>query len=285
MHRSHKKEAFLRFAALALVADSAIASAGQGIAERADSQFVTTFGDNTVCTTIFGAEEPTLFRQGRCSTGFPFESAIARLAVVGYEVCSGVAIADQWILTAAHCVDQGEVSIRFTDGDRRVVERCPSSIGDIALVRFEGARAPLVFNPDQIVENRDPQAGLMVKVVGWAVYRRTQGTLVCETPAISKPMPVIDRESCVKHYESFPGAKRPTEVDFCAGSSESSACPGDSGGPLFVLDPAGLQAQLIGIVSRGVPASSCSDKFDIYTSIPKDWVLGIVASGKCPAKD
>jgi transmembrane serine protease 11D len=198
----------------------------------------------------------------------PWQIAMIRANVVEphrSQFCGGSIIANDWILTAAHCVrnsivreDPARVDVivgssQWAIGGERIKvaeihahpQYDPSTMDhDFALLRLQTSQTM-----GQIIEVADQSTQISddakVCVTGWgATFEGGPGSI----DLLGVEMPVVSNDVC-NRPESYGGDI--TDNMMCAGREEGGvdSCQGDSGGPLSTL--LGGRTTLVGVVSWG----------------------------------
>ena len=206
--------------------------------------------------------------------------------------CGGSIIADNWVVTAAHCtknnsggaIPASDMTVRAgldnpsnsQEGKAYAVSEVivhenyddQTLLNDIALLRLTdnidvaNARPIKIVNSDD-VENGATIPGVMTWVTGWGYTHLDPNVLPTALQKVQ--LPIVSNAQASTVWKSIPAS------DLMAGylNGNKDACNGDSGGPMVV--PVLGEYKLAGIVSWGSP--DCNT-YGAYTRVSDfaDWI-------------
>ncbi|GAA4548048.1 S1 family peptidase [Amycolatopsis samaneae] len=236
-----------------------------------------------------GGAQPFIIGGGDATETYPFMASMQTKD--GQHNCGASLVAEQWLVTAGHCVTNQDDSVedpaqwqyrigttdRTKGGEVVAVDKFvahpkwswqgPGNY-DIAVAHLA---KPVKAAPIAIASAK-PKEGAAVREIGWGLTCPTRG---CG----DAPVKLQQVDTKIAAASACGDFDAKTELCMDNQGGKVSACYGDSGGPAVVKD--GDKWALVGATSRGQTAN-CPEKPGIYTDVTAhaDWVKQQVGGGK-----
>lgn len=220
---------------------------------------------------------------------FPWQVALVRADIPDNfyaHFCGGVLIGEGWVVTAAHCVDQGMTGsmvrvvvgtalLQGTNLREEVLDHIaiPDDYDgthyrqDLALLRLKTARPvariSMLTSAEDTLNSESPPD---VTVLGWG-YLYEWGLKSSQLKQITLKLPTLNE--CKQTYKD-----RVSSDMFCAGKDAKGkdACKGDSGGAAIVRNADG-SPRLAGLTSWGLRCGQ-PKKYGVYARVStfQNWI-------------
>ncbi|EAT40039.1 AAEL008217-PA, partial [Aedes aegypti] len=210
---------------------------------------------------------------------FPYQVALVISFNQGSGLCGGSIISNNYVLTAAHCVQGASggtaLSIVFElDGITIHPEYTSNTIrNDVATIRLTNS---IVFNdrvrPIRLPSSTDVRtfSGRIATVSG---FGRTSDTSPNTSAVVFfTTNPIITFANCLDQWSNAVHVIQSQNICL-SGNGGRSSCNGDSGGPLTVQEDG--ESLQVGIVSFGSSAGCAIGRPSVYARVTHflDWIL------------
>ena len=211
------------------------------------------------------------------------------------QFCGGSLIAEDWVMTAAHCLDgmrNSDLKILLGSASltNRLAGREVAVSGifmhedyfdehDIALVRLaEPVTQTYIPMASRSLDDSLPE-GTDLVTSGWGLTS-TGANAAASNDLLEVEIQLSNRQQCIDNYRETDNVDITDEM-ICAGSTTElkDSCSGDSGGPLTYRDDSG-SVHLLGVVSFGSLEEGCASLTHpgIYTRVSRydSWIDGVM---------
>ncbi|XP_039483790.1 coagulation factor IX isoform X2 [Drosophila santomea] len=216
--------------------------------------------------------------------------------VTGEVQCGGSLITNRFVLTAAHCIVDSNMSVRLGEYDTQNPRKdCNRGVCvlrvytvevdlkfvhsdnrdeykyDIGLLRMKTAvQYSDYVRPICFLVNGHLQESTSFNITGWGITNNKHTSQTLQTAMVYN----VDPELCSKKFMN-----EVDESQICASNENRDACSGDSGGPLSaqIARDGRLLTFQYGIISYG---SKKCNSHTVYTNVTyyREWILSTIES-------